>query len=562
MTKIAIAQIKVRAGRPDQNYKTMLDYCRRAHAEGAELVVFPELAMTGSFLGQAWNSPGILQECENYNRKLISATNSMGDMVVVFGSIGLMRDQNGNATPASAIYVAQTGRQISSPMGSFSAKVKGGQLDFALLTEQQQHPQAPLVIRLGTSFYLHDKTPQFHQSFAEFTKTYGQTLIYVNHVGVQDAGKPVYVYDGGSAVFAPNGEMIASAGQFEEKLVVVDTEHPGAAEEIAANDSVEVLYNGMVHAVREYSANVGITKAVVGLSGGVDSCVAACVAVAALGRENVLGINLPSKYNCDATKEIAAKLAENLGIRYEVLSIQQAVDERAAALAAVGLPLDDKAMENVQARERGAGMLSAAAAAFGGAVICCANKSELTVGYSTMYGDAVGYLAPLGDLWKCQVYEVARHIYENGALIPLAALEINPSAELSENQSIEAGLGDPLCYAYHDYLFRSWVEWGQDIADTLTYYNDGRLAEIIGCGTEQLAALFPTRKSFMDDLEHWWGLFKGLAVAKRLQAPPVLSLSRRAFGSDLPESQTGCWLDGEYLRLKARVLARDDKLTL
>ena len=119
-----------------------------------------------------------------------------------------------------------------------------------------------------------------------------------------------------------------------------------------------------------------------------------------------------------------------------------------------------------------------------------------------------------------------------------------------------------MCYAYHDYLFRSWVEWGEDISDTLTYYNDGRLAEVIGCGIEQLNDLFPTRKSFMDDLEHWWGLYKGLAVAKRLQAPPVLALSRRAFGADLPESQTGCWLDGEYLRLKARVLAKDDHLSL
>lgn len=276
----------------------------------------------------------------------------------------------------------------------------------------------------------------------------------------------------------------------------------------------------------------------------------------------MLAINLPTRYNCDATKEIAAKLAQNLGVRYEVCPIEQLVNDTADALSAINLQMDVQMLENVQARTRGAGILAAAAAAFGGAVVCNGNKSEFTVGYATMYGDATGYFAPIGDLWKCQVYELAKYVYDTTARIPIAALEIKPSAELSDAQSIEQGKGDPLCYAYHDYLFRSWVEWGEDISDTLTYYNDGRLAEVIGCGIEQLNDLFPTRKSFMDDLEHWWGLYKGLAVAKRLQAPPVLALSRRAFGADLPESQTGCWLDGEYLRLKARVLAKDDHLSL
>lgn len=561
MTKIAIAQIKVRAGRPDVNYETMLGFARRAYEQGAELLVFPELAVSGSFLGQGWASPGLLHECERYNQKLIAATNAMGDMGVVFGSIGLMKDQNGGENPASAIYVAQSGRQVSSPQGNFALTVRGRKLDFALLTEQQQQPAAPIVLRLATSFYLQDKTPQFRQSFAAYAKTYGKTLVYANHVGVQDAGKPVYVYDGGSAVFAPNGDMLAAAGQFTEELLFCDTAEP-AAQEIAGADDTKTLYDGVVHAIREYSANLGIARAVIGLSGGIDSCVNACLLAAALGKENVLGINMPTRYNSDATREIAAKLAASLGIRYEVIPIEGLVEQTAAALKSADLPLDGAALENVQARERGAGILAAAAAAFGGAVICNGNKSEFTVGYATMYGDATGYFAPLGDLWKCQVYELAKYIYDNGAAIPLAALEIKPSAELSAAQDIEQGLGDPLCYAYHDYLFRSWVEWGQDIADTLTYYNDGRLAEVIGCGTEQLRELFPTRQSFLADLERWWGLYRGLAVAKRLQAPPVLSLSRRAFGADLPESQTGCWLDGEYRRLKARVLAKDDNLRL
>lgn len=562
MTKIAIAQMKVRAGRPDINFEVMKDFARQAHEQGVELLVFPELAMSGSFLGQGWASPSLLHEIVRYNEKLISATNAWGEMTVVFGSIGLMKDGQGNENPASGIYVAQGGRQIPSPLGNFSVMVGGRQLDFALLTEQQQQPAAPIVLKLATSFYVQDKTPQFHQSFAAFAKTYAKTVIFANHIGVQDSGKPVYVYDGGSAVFAPSGDMLAQAGQFAEELLVVDTEAAKGAVEIAENDDVAVMHDGLVHAIREYSANLGIERAVIGLSGGIDSCVNACLLVEALGAENVLGVNMPTKYNSDATKEIAAKLAENLGIRYEVIPIEPMVDETADLLAAAGLSLNTAAMENVQARTRGAGILAAAAAAFGGAVVCNANKSELTVGYSTMYGDAVGYFAPLGDLWKCQVYELAKYIYDKTAVIPIAALEIRPSAELSAAQDIEQGLGDPLTYAYHDYLFRAWVEWGLDITDILTYYSDGRLAEVIGCGTEQLNALFPTRQSFLEDLEKWWGLYRGLSVAKRLQAPPVLSMSRRAFGGDLPEAQTGVWLDGEYRRVKVKVLAKGDQLAL
>ena len=561
MTKLAIAQIKVRAARPDLNFDTMLDYARRAHKAGAELLVFPELSVSGSFLGQAWASPGLLHECTRYNDKLIAATGSMGEMAVVFGSIGLTKDAQGNEQPASAIYVAQGGRQVGSPQGLFNLTVNGRQVKFGLLTEGQPNPDAPLVLRLATSFYVQDKTPQFHLSFAEFAKAEGKTVVYANHIGVQDAGKPVYVYDGGSAVFAPGGNMLAAAGRFTEELLLCDTEQT-ADLPIPRQDDTKVLYDGVIHAIREFSANLGISRAVIGLSGGIDSSVNACLLAEAFGRENVLGINMPTRYNSDATRENAAKLAENLQIRYEVIPIEDMMNTTAQALAKAGLPLNTKAMENVQARERGAGVLSAAAASFGGAVICNGNKSEFTVGYATMYGDATGYFAPLGDLWKCQVYELAKYIYEQNGAIPLGAIEVKPSAELSAEQDIEQGLGDPLEYAYHDYLFRSWVEWGQDIADTLMFYNDGRLAEIIGCGTEQIAGLFPTRQSFIEDTEHWWGLYKGLSVAKRLQAPPVLSMSRRAFGGDMPESQTGCWPNGEYRRLKALILAGDDKLPL
>lgn len=567
--KIALGQIPVRAGRPDLNFQTMLDYCRSAHAQGADLLVFPELAVSGSFLGQGWAQPGLLHECQKYNQKLIAATASLGDMGVVFGSIGLVKQPGGQESPASAIYVAQAGRQLSSPAGSFSLKVNKRRLDFALLTEQQPQPTAPIVLKLATSFYVQDRYPQFMQSLAAYAQTYRKTLVYVNHVGVQDAGKPAYVYDGGSAVLLHDGSAQAAAARFAPELLVCEVSLENSAPPCTTNaqeppnfppEDTEILYQAVVSGLRQYAANLELERFVVGLSGGIDSAVCACLLVAAFGADHVLALNMPSQYNCDATREIAAKLAANLHIRYEILDIDEAVAHKARQFEGINLPLSQSALENVQARERGAGLLAAAAAAFNGAVCCCGNKSEFTVGYATMYGDATGFLAPIGDLWKCQVYELASYIYKTTKVIPPAVLEIRPSAELSPAQSIEAGLGDPLTYAYHDYLFRSWVEWGQDISDTLTYYNDGRLPEVIGCGAEELRRLFPTPQAFVEDLERWWAAYRGLAVAKRLQAPPVLSLSRRAFGSDLPESQTGCWLDGEYRLQKARFLAKADHI--
>ena len=147
--KIALAQIKVRAGRPDVNFQTMLDFCRQAAKQQADLIVFPELAMSGSFLGQAWASPGLLAEIQKYNQKLITASSQLHDAVIVFGSIGMVKTPDGQESPTSAIYVAQAGKQLSSPAGSFQARVNGQQLAFALLTEQQSQPAAPIVLELA-----------------------------------------------------------------------------------------------------------------------------------------------------------------------------------------------------------------------------------------------------------------------------------------------------------------------------------------------------------------------------------------------------------------------------
>jgi NAD+ synthase (glutamine-hydrolysing) len=215
--------------------------------------------------------------------------------------------------------------------------------------------------------------------------------------------------------------------------------------------------------------------------------------------------------------------------------------------------------ENVQARDRSSRVLAGLAAAFGGGFTCNANKAETTVGYSTLYGDQSGFFSALADLWKYQVYDLARYLNETvyqREVIPQETIDIVPSAELSAAQDVDKGQGDPLIYPYHDFLFRSFVERWQKATpqDILEWYADGTLEKEIGCEPGLVEKHFPTPKALIDDLERWWNQFSGLAVAKRIQAPPILAVSRRAFGFDHRESQNGSYYTKKYKILKAKLL--------
>jgi NAD+ synthase (glutamine-hydrolysing) len=268
---------------------------------------------------------------------------------------------------------------------------------------------------------------------------------------------------------------------------------------------------------------------ILGVSGGLDSAVVAALHVEAIGASNVIAINMPSKFNSQTTKDIAKDIAEKLGITYLVVPIQHAVNALKLQLTiSFNEDISSFNFENIQARHRGASILAAAAAHFGGVFTCNANKSEIMVGYGTMYGDIAGYLAPIGDLWKTQVYEIARGYVAINKL-PNSVVDVKPSAELSENQNIDEGKGDPLEYEYHDGLFSTWIE---------KWYKNGPEDTIVELleSTIKREITVDAARTLVLDLERWWNLYKGIAVSKRIQAPPVLAVSRRSFGFDHRES--------------------------
>jgi NAD+ synthase (glutamine-hydrolysing) len=320
--------------------------------------------------------------------------------------------------------------------------------------------------------------------------------------------------------------------------------------------------------MREFMGLCGVRRVTVGVSGGIDSAVVAALYARLLDPRDLLLVNMPSRYNSPTTRRAALELAANLGALYAEVPIEDGVALTAAQVDGLvlrdargareeRLALSGLMRENIQARDRSSRILAAVSAAFGSVFTCNANKSEATVGYTTLYGDLDGYLAGLADLWKTEVYELAHHLNREAGrpLIPAASIAVTPSAELSPAQNVDEGMGDPIVYPYHDCLFRSWVEWWNRATpeDILAWYADGTLAQKLGYAG-RIDALFPDAAAFVADLERWWNLYKGMGLAKRIQAPPVLAIKRRAFGFDHREAQLGPLYTRAYQALKRRLL--------
>ena len=321
------------------------------------------------------------------------------------------------------------------------------------------------------------------------------------------------------------------------------------------------LNNSITYGIEKYLKLVGTNRVVIGLSGGIDSSVAAALYAKVVGPENLLLVNMPSKYNSSMTKDIAKKIAHNIGCYYMVIPIGDSVNHTENQINntyvcncfgdSKKLELSSFSLENIQARDRSSRILAALSSAWGGVFTNNGNKAEMIVGYATLYGDVAGYLAALGDLWKHQVYELGRYINTFYEVLPEEVFNIVASAELSDDQDVTKGKGDPLVYWYHDKLFASWVEdWNRKTPeDNLKSYLNKTINEDLKT-TKDVYELFPNANDFIEDLERWYKLFKGMGVAKRIQSPPILAVSRRAFGFDYRESVVGCYFSKGYFKLK------------
>jgi NAD+ synthase (glutamine-hydrolysing) len=360
-----------------------------------------------------------------------------------------------------------------------------------------------LLLNISASPYTIDKRALRFEMLRSIAVTHRRPVVYVNQVGGNDS----LIFDGASLALTADGKVAAQALAFEEDLVLFDTEtgqgemHPQPREEI------EYAYRALVIGTRDYVSKCGFKKVLVGLSGGVDSAVVASIAVEALGAGNVQGVSMPGPYSSEGSKNDAKALADNLGIKLMTVPITDVFDAYRKALAPVfGGRAQDVAEENIQARIRG-NYLMAFSNKFGSMLLSTGNKSELAVGYCTLYGDMAGGLAVISDVPKLMIYELARWANREREVIPQSTLDKPPSAELRPDQKDEDSLPP---YDVLDRILKAYIEDLRSPREIADHYGfELKLVRDI--------ALLVDRTEY-----------------KRKQAAPGLKITSRAFGFGRP----------------------------
>lgn len=629
LIKIICGQMEIIPGRPDLNYQKISNIIGQAKEKKADILLLPEMCLPGYLIGDLWEQQTFLDDCAYYAQQIAAKAENL---CIVFGSVATEKgkiNEDGRIRKYNAAYICQNGTMLSGYLGrNFIIKnslpnyrefddaryfhslqklcaeeniaiadalqpiaitIKGQQIKLGVMlcedgwTDNYQYnipsilaeKEANLLCNLSCSPYSLGKNKKRHRLLAAQSQAASKPLIYCNNVGIQNNGKNIFTYDGSSCVYNASGKLAAALPMFTDELLEftwnTETNEINSVNLPAApQQETDIIYHTLRYGAQQFLKQCGINKMTIGLSGGIDSAVTAAMYTDILGPENVLLLNLPSRYNSEATKNIAQRLAEKLHTNYAVMPITESCQhtEKQLTLTPVtnfssnttfNLELSRLQRENIQARDRGARLIAAAAAVFGGAFSCNSNKSEIAIGYATFYGDICGALAMIGDLWKHQVYALGHYLNDEifkDEVIPNEIFTIRPSAELSEEQTVGVG-GDPLVYEYHDYLFKAFMERWHKItpADILRWYKNNTLAAELGCSDKIIQDTFPDNHAFIADLERWWKLFSGFAVAKRIQAPPILSLSKRSFGYDHREAQLTPYFSREYYQLKEELLS-------
>jgi NAD+ synthetase len=464
--KIALAQINPIVGDFTGNLEKIISASRRAASQGARLTVFSELVLCGYPPADFLEKPSFLARCRRAVDELAGATRDLPTAVLVGVALPagaesgkpavnaavlldggkVLLEQHKRLLPFYDIFDEQRYFAPSKPQqvveldglrlaiticeDSWNDKNFWPRRLYAVDPVEELMRQEPAVqINLSSSPFWHGKREIRRRMLAAIARRDRIPVLISNQVGGNDS----LIFDGSSLALNAQGELIAQAASFEEDLVLVD---PFDAPVVPApeDDDTEAAYRALVLGTRDYVRKCGFKKVLVGLSGGIDSALVACIASEALGAENVVGVGMPSPYSSSGSIDDSRQLAANLGIRFEVIGISGLFAEFTRTLEPLFAGMKpDTTEENIQSRIRGC-LLMALSNKYSALVLTTGNKSEMAVGYCTLYGDMVGALAVIGDLVKTRVYAVCHWLNREREVIPRAILEKPPSAELRPDQ--------------------------------------------------------------------------------------------------------------------------------
>ena len=527
--KITLAQINLTIGDFKGNFAAIVSAIEHAQSEGSELIVFSELAVCAYPPDDLLNHKSFVEDCQNVIHYLLPYSKKIA---IIIGSPTFNSQAEGRQLYNSAC-VLQGGHlthtihktllptydvfdesRYFEPNTQFELiKINGNQVAITICEDlwfdandfkYKHNPLSALsalnpdvVINLSASPFNQHKQEERYDTLKRAALGFNKPLIYVNQVGAHTD----LIFDGRSMVFNAQGEMCWQAKAFDEAIYTVDTNHISPVEETTIN-SIEEIYNALVFGLKDYFQKNGFKTALLGSSGGIDSAVVQALLSDAIGAENVTAVLMPSKYSSEGSVQDAMTLSQQLGNPYFQLPIASIIDAYDKVLDPLynGLPIG-LAEENIQARTR-ANLLMSLSNKFGHILINTSNKSELSVGYSTLYGDLCGSLSAIGDVYKTQVYALAQLINSKANRIPESIIHKAPSAELRPDQKDSDSLPE---YHFLDAILYLHIEkqLGND--------------EIIALGHD--AATVAKVLNLVKNSEY-----------KRFQAPPVLRVSSKSFG--------------------------------
>lgn len=532
--KIALAQQNYHIGNFESNTAKIIDAINKAKQQGADLVVFAELSVCGYPPRDFLEFTEFIELCDDAVKQIAAACTGIACIVGVptknpriegkdlFNSACFIEDGKITHIVNKALLptydVFDEYRYFEPSLSFFCIEFKGQKIALTIcedlwnINDNPLYISAPMdelikespdvMINIAASPFSYNHDDNRYKILSDNCKKYNLPLFYVNHVGSQTE----IIFDGGSLVFNKAGELIDQLNYFTEDLRVYEVE---AGElngyTVKAHNpppDIQQIHRALLLGIKDYFAKSGFSKAVLGLSGGIDSAVVCALAAEALGPENVMAVLMPSVYSSGHSVQDALDLVENLGCKHEIIAIKDAASAFDNMLAPVfkDLPFNITE-ENIQARCR-AVIVMAFSNKFGYILLNTSNKSECAVGYGTLYGDMAGAIAVLGDLYKTQVYELANYINRERQIIPINSIVKPPSAELRPDQKDSDSLPD---YDVLDKLLYQFIELKKSSRDIIAQGFDETLVRKVIAMVNK-------------------------AEFKRYQTPPILRVSPKAFG--------------------------------